>query len=322
MRAIIVRAPGEPEALETVEVDEPVPGPRQVRIRVAAAAVNPVDAVTRSGALAAAGLMPAFGPGDGGPAGRETIGIGWDVAGTVDAVGPGTTRLVSGDEVIGLRDRLDVPLGAYADALVLDEDAVARAPRSLDAAHAATLPLNGLTAFQALDLLDLPAGASVLVTGAAGAVGGYAVELAAHRGLRVVASASAADEDLVRGFGAELFVPRGAHLGDAVRALVPGGVDSAVDTALLSITALDAVRNGGGFVAVSGGPAVPTPLRGIRVHNVWISADAAQLGHLAVLADAGHLTPRVAATLPLEQAVEAHRRLEKGGLRGRLVLIP
>ncbi|MEU8118626.1 NADP-dependent oxidoreductase [Spirillospora sp. NPDC049024] len=315
MRAIIVRTPGGPDALELTDVPEPVPGPGQVRIRVAAAAVNPVDAATRSGVLADAGLMPPFGS-------RPSVGIGWDVAGTVDAVGPGVARIAAGDEVIGLKDRLDVPTGAYADAIVLDADAVAPAPRSVPAVEAATIPLNALTALQALDLLDLPAGGTLLVTGAAGAVGGYAVELAAHRGLRVVAAASASDEALVRGFGAEMFVPRGEHLGDAVRALVPGGVDGALDAALLSVAALDAVRNGGAFAAVNAGPAIPLPLRGITVHSVWIRANAAQLTHLAGLADQGRLTPRVADVLPLSEASKAHERLQAGALRGRLVLTP
>ncbi|WP_433465275.1 NADP-dependent oxidoreductase [Spirillospora sp. CA-128828] len=315
MRAIIVKTPGGPGALEASDVPVPVPGPGQVRIAVAAAAVNPVDAVTRSGVLADAGLMPPFGS-------RPAVGIGWDVAGTVDAAGAGMSRFAAGDEVIGLKDRLDVPLGTYAEAVVLDADAVAPAPRSVTPAEASTIPLNGLTALQALDLLDLPPGGTLLVTGAAGAVGGYAVELAAHRGLHVVAAASASDEALVRGLGAEMFVPRGVHLGDAVRSLVPGGVDGALDAALLSVTALDAVRNAGAFVAVSGGPATPVPLRGITVHNVWIRADAAQLAHLSTLVDKGHLTPRVADALPLAEAVKAHERLEAEALRGRLVLLP
>ncbi|MER7547433.1 NADP-dependent oxidoreductase [Spirillospora sp. NPDC127506] len=314
MRAIIVTAPGGPEALQDADVPEPVPGPGQVRIRVAAAAVNPVDAAVRSGGLAGAGLM-AFGT-------RPAFGIGMDVAGTVDAAAPDVTGLAPGDRVIGLQDRLDVPVAGYAESIVLDASAVAHAPRSASPAEAATLPLNGLTALQALDLLDLPPGATLLVTGAAGAVGGYAVELAAHRGLRVVASASAADEELVRGLGAEMFVSRDAHLADAVRALVPGGVDGAVDAALLAAAALDAVRNGGSFAAVNGGPAVPVPLRGITVRNEWIRADAAQLAYLADLVDRGRLTLRVADTLPLSEARKAHTRLESGGLRGRLVLIP
>ncbi|MGW7444636.1 NADP-dependent oxidoreductase [Kitasatospora sp. NPDC054795] len=312
MRAVVVREFGGPEVLELVEVAPPRPGRGQVRVRVAAAGVNPVDAVTRSGALAGAGLM----------APRAVTGIGWDVAGTVDAVGPGVTRFAPGQRVVGLRDLLDADLGTYADQVVLDADALAPAPAGVTLAQAATLPLNGLTALQALDLLDLPAGSTVLVTGAAGAVGGFAVELAVLRGLRVVALAGEGDERLVRALGAEWFVPRTApDVAAAVRESVPGGVDGAIDAALLGVRALGAVRGRGAFVAVAAGSA-PAALRGIRVANVWIAADGAALARLCVLAADGRLTLRVADTLPLTRAAHAHRRLEEGHLRGRLVLAP
>ncbi|MFE7595465.1 alcohol dehydrogenase catalytic domain-containing protein, partial [Kitasatospora sp. NPDC057512] len=219
MRAVVVREFGGPEVLELVEVALPRPGRGQVRVRVAAAGVNPVDAVTRSGVLAGAGLM----------APRAVTGIGWDVAGTVDAVGPDVDRFSVGQRVVGLRDRLDSDLGTYAEHVVLDADALAPAPAGATLAQGATLPLNGLTALQALDLLDLPAGSTVLVTGAAGGVGGFAVELAVLRGLRVVALAGQDDERLVRDLGAEWFVPRTApDVAAAVRESVPGGVDGAV----------------------------------------------------------------------------------------------
>ncbi|MEU5130333.1 NADP-dependent oxidoreductase [Streptomyces mobaraensis] len=311
MRAIVVRTAGGPEALELVEVPLPRPGAGQVRVRVEAAAVNPVDALTRSGTLVEAGLM----------APREVTGIGWDVAGRVDEVGPGVVEFAPGDRVIGLRDRLDLSLGTYADRVVLDATAVAPAPARLSAAEAAGLPLNGLTADQALDTLGLAPGSTLFVTGAAGAVGGYAVELAAGRGLRVAASAAEEDEAFVRSVGAEWFVPRSADPAEAVRALVPGGVDAALDAAVLGVAALGAVRNRGAFVSVVGG-AAPTPLRGITVNELWVAADAAGLARLSALADAGRLTPRVAGTLPLAEAARAHRRLAEGGLRGRLVLTP
>ncbi|UGT43064.1 NADP-dependent oxidoreductase [Nocardia yamanashiensis] len=314
MRAVIVRTFGGPEVLEIAELPVPDPGPGQLRIRVTAATVNPVDLHTRSGGLTAAGLLPA----------REVIGIGWDVAGVVDAIGPepaSGTGFAVGDAVIGLSDRLDVPLGAQADFVVLDAVAVARAPRSITAQQAATIPLNALTAAQSLDLLALGPGQSVLVTGAAGAVGGFAVELAKARGLRVVATAGAADAESVRSLGAEFFVPLGARLGEAVRALVPGGVDGAVDAAVLGAEALDAVRNRGAFAAVVGG-AEPVGLRGIRVANTWIRADAAQLADLVHLVDTGALTPRVADILPLARVADAHKRLAEGGVRGRIVLVP
>jgi NADPH:quinone reductase-like Zn-dependent oxidoreductase len=202
---------------------------------------------------------------------------------------------------------------------VLDADAVAAAPVTVSTVEAATLPLNALTAVQSVDLLDLPPGATVLVTGAAGAVGGYAVALAKARGFRVVAVAGSADEAVVRGFGAEVFVPRGDFLADRVRSEVPGGVDAALDTALLGLEALDAVRGGGRFVVFAAG-AAPIPLRGIRVEHVWIRADGAALAGLVSLVDDGVLALRVADTLPLEEAAKAHGLLAAGGLRGRLVL--
>ncbi|MFF4415964.1 NADP-dependent oxidoreductase [Streptosporangium sp. NPDC001559] len=311
MRAVVVRSFGGPEVLEVEEVPVPGTGVGQVRVRVEAAGVNPVDVATRAGGLVALGLADR----------RDVHGIGWDLAGVVEEVGTGVTGFAPGDRVVGLVDRLDLPLGAYAEQVVLDADALALIPGGVTAVQAATLPLNSLTADQALDLLELSEGQSVLVTGAAGAVGGYAVELAVLRGLRVVAVAGQEDEDLVRRLGAEFFVPRGAELGAAVRSLVPGGVDGAVDAAVVGTAALTAVRGGGSFVAVLDG-AVPRPLRGTRVSNVWIRADGARLAELAGLAGEGRLSLRVADTLPLDEAAKAHERFSQGGLRGRLVLLP
>jgi NADPH:quinone reductase len=312
MRAVVVRNYGGPEALESADVPAPEPGPGQVRIRVAAAAVNPVDAATRQG------LMNVGRPGvirD-----RDQVGIGWDVAGTVEAAGPGVASPRAGEPVIGLRDRLDQPLGTYAEQVVLDAADVAPAPEGVDSAAASTLPLNGLTAVQALDLLALNAGQTVLVTGAAGGLGGFGVELASMRGLRVVAAAGDHDEKLVRQLGATAFVPRSADLAAAVRDLVPGGVDAAFDAAILGYPAMDAVRAGGSFATFAGPP--PVPVRGIRVVPVNIHADGAALAALSALAAAGKLTLRVADTYPLDDAALAHERLASGGVRGRLVLIP
>ncbi|MEC3918163.1 NADP-dependent oxidoreductase [Nocardia sp. CDC160] len=311
MRAVVIRSFGGPEVLELAEVPMPRAGVGQIRIKVVAAAVNPVDLHTRSGGLAQAGLMVP----------REVIGLGWDVAGTIDEIGSGVVDFAVGDEVYGLSDRLDVPLGTHADHVVLDATAVAHAPRTVSAIEAASVPLGALTAAQSLDLLALTAGRTVLITGAAGAVGGFAVELAVARGLRVVATSRADDEALVRKLGAKFFVPRGVRLGEAVRALVPGGVDGAVDAASLGAEALDAVRSRGAFAAVVGG-AEPVGLRGIRVDNTWIRADGRQLAELAALIDTGRLTPRVAETLPLDSVAAAHHRLADTSLRGRLVLHP
>lgn len=309
MRAVLVREFGGPEVLEIAEVPVPDPGPGQVRIRVAAAAVNPVDGATRDGYLATFSTE------------RAATGIGWDVAGLIDEVGAGVTGFQPGDRVIGLSDLVDKPLGTYAEHAVLDANAVAHAPESATLEAAATLPLNGLTALQALDLLDDRPQGTLLVTGAAGGLGGFLVELAAARGIHVVATAGADDEELVRSLGASDFVPRDAELGPAVRALVPGGVDAVIDTALLGIAAHAALRGAGTFIAVVA-PATPPPLRGTTVRNVWIRANDPRLADLSALVDKGALTLRLAASYPLDKVADAHRRFAGGGLRGRLVLVP
>ena len=301
MKAVVIHRFGGPEVLELAELDDPEPGPGQVRIRVEAATVNPVDVATRAGWLADHGLMRANGP----------IGIGWDLAGAIDALGPGADPFQVGDKVIGMRDLLSTPIGAQADYVALDVDAIAPAPRSIPPAEAATIPLNGLTAGQALDLLGLHDGQWLLVTGAAGALGGFALQLAALRGLRTIAVASPGDAALVQQLGADEFLARPDNLGAAVRRVVPGGVHGAIDAAVVGVPALDAVRDGGSFVAVAAG-AAPLPLRGTRVHNVWIRSDRSRLGELAALVDAGRLTPRVAATQPLDTVATAHERLSAG----------
>lgn len=195
--------------------------------------------------------------------------------------------------MIGLSDLLGLPLKTHGEHVVLDASAVAPAPRGLDPVAASTIALNALTADQALDALALPAGSTLLVTGAAGAVGGYAVQLARHRGLEVVACAAAADEELVRELGAQGVVPRGADLPTAVRALVPGGVDGVVDAAPVGAAAHEALRNRGAFAHLAATPA-PAPLRGARVHTVLITADGARWRELVGLVEAGVIGTRVA----------------------------
>ncbi|MFI6776932.1 NADP-dependent oxidoreductase [Nocardia sp. NPDC050412] len=310
MRAVVVRRPGLEAVAEIIEVPTPEPGPGTVRVKVAAATVNPVDLMVRNGV----GGTPFAAP-------REQWGIGWDVAGVIDAIGAGVDEFTVGQAVIGISDRLDVSLAAQADYIVLEAQNVTPAPTSVPAEAAATIPLNGLTAVQALTALELTPADCLLITGAAGAVGGYAVELAAAQGIRVIASASTADEPVVRALGATDFIPREADLPDAVRALVPGGVDAALDAAALGPETLAAVRARGRFVSISV-PNTPIPLRGTKVTTVLVHADRPQLDELVALVDKGHLTLRVAETYPLAAVTAAHQRLSAGGLRGRLVLVP
>ena len=310
MRSLTLNTFGGPEVIEVVDTPVPEPGPHQVRIRVAASSVNPIDLSTRAGRLVDAGLMVA----------EPGVGLGWDVAGTVDATGDRVASYAVGDPVVGLRNLLFAP-GAHADQVVLDESAIAPAPTSVPLTEAATLPLNVLTADRALDLTGLERGGTLLVTGAAGGVGGFVLELAALRGLHTVALARPGDEDLVRDLGAAQVLTSSERLGLGVRRLVPGGVDAVVDAAVLGIAAHDGLRDGGTFVALVA-PFAPPPIRGTRVVVQEVVADGTRLTELAALVDAGRLTLRVAEELPLDEASKAHQLVEAGGLRGRVVLVP
>ncbi|MFI9819757.1 NADP-dependent oxidoreductase [Streptomyces sp. NPDC052013] len=296
MRAAVVTSFGGPENVRIVAAEVPEPGEREVRIKVAAAALNPVDAAVREGVFGGAG---------------ESIGLGWDVAGTVDAAGA-AAGWSAGEEVVALQHGMIKPLGTHAEYVVVPADAVARAPRTADAVHAATLPLNALTAAQALDLLDPAPGSSLLVTGAAGAVGGYAVQLAALRGVSVTGLAREEDEAFVRSLGAARFVSGEPEA---------GGFDAVLDAAVLGERALSWARDGGRYAGVIPS-AVPAAERGVRVAAVEVEADGSRLAELVRLVDEGSLTLRVAETYALADAVKAHARLAEGGVRGRLVLHP
>jgi len=206
-------------------------------------------------------------------------------------------------------------------AAVVSEQSVVRAPKNATDAEAATLLLNAVAARLALDALNLRAGQTVAVTGAAGAVGGYAIQLARTRGLTVIADAPPGGEDLVRALGADHVITRGPGFTGQVRVLVPGGVPGLVDGANLDAAALPAIADGGAIAALRGwsGPAE----RGITIHPVSAFAavtDTALLKELCDLAEDGTLSLRVAEVMPARLAAEAHRRLAAGGIHGRIVL--
>jgi NADPH:quinone reductase-like Zn-dependent oxidoreductase len=298
MRAAVVITPGAPEAITVIDVPAPDPSVGEIRIEVAAAGVNPVDLGTREGFFHQIGLVHQ----------PEHTGLGWDVAGTVVATGPGVDLPV-GTRVAGIAPGFDRPLGTYAEQVVLRADAVAVVPDALGLVEAATVPVNGLAAAQALDLLGPAAGRALLVTGAAGAVGGYALRLAVASGWSVTGLARAADEEFVRDTGA------------AFASTQVGTFDAVLDAAQLEAEAIALVRDGGAYVGVrpGGGPAAE---RGITTAAVETAPDARVLADLLARSASGELPARVHAVLPLERAADAHRALEKGGVRGRYVLTP
>ncbi|MET8574061.1 NADP-dependent oxidoreductase [Streptomyces sp. NPDC005012] len=302
MRAVVLSTYGGPEGLSVSELPEPAaPDPDGVLVRTAAAAVNPVDLQTRAGLHAGHSAV------------HPPMVLGWDLAGTVTAVGGAVTGFRVGDRVVAMSAQMATGRGTYAEVVALPADIVAHAPASVPLTVAAGLPLAGLTARQALDRLALPEGSSVLVTGAVGSVGGLAVQLARRRGLTVVAQVrSARDEEQARALGAHRVVD-GANLPVA-------DLDGLLETAGLP-GAIGAVRDGGRAVSIVPTRA-PVPERGVRVAVSHVEQDGPGLAELAALVDAGELRLRTAREFAFDDASEAHRRLAAGGVRGKLLLLP
>lgn len=308
MRAVALRQFGGPEVLEVLEMPRPAAGPGEVLVRVQAATVNPTDLALRAG-FRRPSLPPPYIPG-------------MELSGVVAELGAGVEGIGIDDEVMAIVSPMRPAGGAQAEFVPVPVASLAPVPRGTPLLEAATLPMNGLTVRRALDLLGLRPGATLAVTGAAGAVGGYAIELGKLLGLRIAADAAPADEELVRSLGADIVVPRGPEMADALRQAMPDGVDAVLDAALLGQAVLPAIRDGGQIAAVR--PYQGDTERGIAVRQVMVTdyiANRQALAELGAMAAAGELTLRVAATFPPEQAAEAHRRLQAGGVRGRLVIV-
>lgn len=289
--------PGHDEP-QVVETDRPVAGRGQVLIETIAAAVNPVDVFV--GSAAGSDIV----------AGGREIGLGWDVSGRVVEVGPDVTAYAVGDLVAGLDDDMVGAERALAEYVLLDADAVALVPAGLDPVEAASIPLNSVTAHQALGLLGSPDGRTLLVTGAAGAVGGYAVALAVAAGWDVTGLGRPGDEDFVRSTGAAFT----SHA-------EPASYDAVLDGAVLQADGLALVRDGGTFVGVQ--PSQPvTPERGIAVTAVQVRRDGALLADLLDRSVTGELAVRVAGTAPLSEAATVFAKVGGGGQRGRWLLVP
>lgn len=310
MKAVGVTEFGGPDSLHLVELPEPQAGPGELRIRVHAAAVNPTDTGLRSGARAELlkDIPPPYVPG-------------MDAAGVIEQIGDNvSTDLQVGDHVMAIVVP-NASHGAYAERIVVPAESVVRVPIGATDVEAATLPMNGLTARQALDLLGLEPGQTLGVTGAAGAVGGYAVQLGKADNLVVIADASEGDEQLVKELGADIVVRRGNEFSERVRQVAPQGVDGLVDGALLNELVTPAVRDGGRIATVRGFKG--SEVRGITFYPVSVrnyAREQAKLDRLRQQVEDGQVTLRVARRFPAEEAAEAHRVLEAGGVRGRLIL--
>ena len=313
MRAIALREFGGPDKLELLELPDPKVPPDAVRIRMRAAGVNPVDWKLREGYL-----EPRF------PHVFPVV-PGWDAAGVVDEVGPSVVEVEPGDEVFAYCRKHFIGEGTYAELVTVPVAFVARKPQRLSFEQAAGIPLAGLTAYQALFFAaGLTAGERVLVYGAAGGVGGFAVQLAADAGAEVIGVARDEHNDYVIGLGAyETVDHTRGDVVDQVRELAPEGVDVVLDVVGGDTLkrAVAAVRDGGRIVSIAQPPAGDEfRVRGVEPGYVFVRPNGEELAELAELAADDRLTVDVMETFPLEEAAQAQERIRGGGMRGKLVV--
>ncbi|MFE0190918.1 NADP-dependent oxidoreductase [Streptomyces sp. NPDC058989] len=305
MRAVVQNSFGGPEVLETVDIDRPEPLGGEVLIRVRASGVNPVDVAVRSGAY------PLLG--------EPSFGVGWDISGVVEEVGPGA-RFKVGDEVFGMPFFPRAATG-YAEYVAAPSRQVARKPASLDHVQAAAVPLAALTAWQGLvDAARVKAGDRVLIHRAAGGVGHFAVQIAKARGAYVIALASEARHEFVRSLGADEVIDyRVTDFADAVRDL-----DIVFDSNAQGSRSLSVLRPGGTLVSImehwNQELAAEAEAAGRHFAGVSVEPDYASLEAIATLIDAGRIRPHVQETFPLEEAGKAHELVGSGRVQGKVVL--
>ena len=310
MKAVRYHAYGDSDVLVYEDVERPVAGSGQVVLRVAGTSFNPVDAAIRAGYL------------------REVFPLtfphipNFDVAGVVSAVGQGVEGWRVGDAVVAFLP-MTAP-GAAAEYVVAPAELLAAAPRAGELADAAALPATGLTAVQALfEHAGLTAGRRILINGAGGAVGGYAVQLAKQAGAVVTATASARSRDRLTGYGADRIIDHAATpLPDAVAGQRFDVVLNLVTTSPEETGRLvDLVADGGVFVSTTT-PGPEDAGRGVRSVQVFARSDAAQLAELVARVDAGELKIEVAARRPLTELAAVHKEAAAGTLAGKTVLVP
>ena len=305
MKAMAIVQYGEPDVLTLTDLPVPAPAAGEVRVRVHAVSINPVDYKRRrSGDFAPFPVV-----------------LGWDVSGVIDALAPGVTDFAVGDEVFGMI-RFPREGRAYAEYVVAAATDLARKPPSLSHREAAASTMAPLTAYQALDQMDLRAGQQILIHAASGGVGHFAVQLAKARGAQVTATGSAGNREFILGLGADTFVdyrtqPFETQVSnfDAVLDTVGG------DTFVRSF---GVVRRGGWVVSIVTKPtdehlALAEQL-GIHVAWIWVVPSRPQLEYLTSLLEAGQLRPHVSQVFALEQVAKAHRAQESGRTVGKIVL--
>jgi NADPH:quinone reductase-like Zn-dependent oxidoreductase len=290
MKAVRAHGYGDAGMLSFEDAPLPSPGEGEVLVRVHAASVNPADWKLRA-------IIP-----------------GRDVSGVVEAVGPGVTRFAQGDAVFGNAD------GAYAQYAVANEAALARKPLTVDHIHAAAIPLAALTAWQALfEIAGLKEGRRLLIHGAAGGVGSFAVQLAKWKGARVAGTASGRNQLFLMSLGVDQAID---HFGQRFEDLV-GPVDVVLDTVGgdAQRRSWNVLRKGGMLVSTVALPSAEEARRREATAAIFTSRpDGAQLAQIGELIDFGYVRPVVETVLPLSHAKRAHQISEAGHARGKIVL--
>ena len=307
MKAVRIHEFGGPDALVYEDAPKPEPKDGEVLIKVMAAGINPVDSAIESGAMEqevqhTLPLVP-----------------GWDVAGMVETLGAGVTEFAAGDPVFAYADvRRD---GAYAEYVLVAADAVRPKPAALDFTEAASIPLAGTTAWQALfDQAHLQSGQTVLVHGAGGSVGAFAVQFAKSKGATVIATATGDDVAYVQHLGADTVVDyKTEKFEDAAK-----NVDVVLDTISGDTRARSwaTLRDGGVLVSTLQGAEAPpdAAARGVQGKSMMAHPDGPQLQEIAGLVDAGKVKPRVGQTFPLSEAKQAQETAKNGHAKGKIVL--
>ena len=312
MRTIAVDEFGGPVALK--DLPTPEIGAGEVLIRVRAAGVNPFDWKVADGELRDEMEH------------RFPLILGFDAAGVVERVGAGVTELAEGDEVYGYLFKPVIGDGTYADYVGAPAAIVARKPESVGFAEAAALPMPGLTAMDLVDAVNPKEGETVLIVGATGGVGSYAVQLAARRGARVIATARQANEEFARELGATETVDHTKeNLVDAVRMTHPDGIEAIIDV----VSGREALGRMAGLIKEGGRLATSVyaadveslAVLGIQATNVGMQPGARRLEELASMVDSGELSVRLERTFPLERAPEALEESKTGHVRGKIVLL-
>ncbi|MEU4195495.1 NADP-dependent oxidoreductase [Kribbella sp. NPDC026611] len=309
MKAVRFHQTGGPEVLRYEDADQPLPGRGEVRIQVAGSAFNPADGGIRGGFVPIPVTLPHI--------------PGYDVSGTIDALGDGVDSFTVGENVVGF-----IPMnadGSAAQYVVAPADSLVTAPTRIPLADAAGLPSVGLTASQALfEAGGLKAGQRVLINGAGGPVGGYAVQLAKRAGAYVVATASPRSIEIVKAAGADEIID---HTATSVLEAVTEPVDVLLNLAPITPDGFAAlvplVRDGG--VVVSTTPTVPTPgdeARNVRAVTIFVHPDANVLSQLVALVDSGDLDVAIARRVPLSELPTIHQQAEAGETHGKIVAIP